>query len=121
MRGAQAAGFANKLKRTPHRTSVSLQERLTFLELILAYAAQGADKIVGQIFPLRAGGDAVVRIAGGFVVHPATDGASVNFHICFLSGPPALRIPVYRYPLHSFLKRCAEKIFKVLDIWRKLR
>ncbi len=49
MRGAQAAGFANKLKRTPHRTSVSLQERLTFLELILAYAAQGADKIVGQI------------------------------------------------------------------------
>ena len=48
MRGAQAAGLANKLKRTPHRTSVSLQERLTFFELILAYAAQGADESAGD-------------------------------------------------------------------------
>ena len=49
-------------------------------EHVLAYATQGADKILRQVFPPGARGDAVVRVAGGLIVNPTANGASVNLH-----------------------------------------
>ena len=49
-------------------------------EAVLAYAAEGALEIVGQILPLGAGGDAVVRIAGRFVVAVTAYVASIFLH-----------------------------------------
>ena len=46
-------------------------------KLILAHTAQGAYKIVGQVLPLGAGGDAIIRIAQSLVVHIAADIADV--------------------------------------------
>lgn len=55
--------------------------RALFLrEHILAHTAQGAEKILGQVFPTGAGGDAVVWVAKGFVVNIAANIANVLFH-----------------------------------------
>ena len=52
-------------------------------EHILAYAADGADKILGQIFKLSAGSDTVVGIADLFIVYPAASVTNV-FHSIIL-------------------------------------
>ena len=41
---------------------------LCFGKLILAYTAQGADKILGKVFPFRAGLNTVIGIAHSFVI-----------------------------------------------------
>ena len=41
-------------------------------EHVLAYATQGADKILRQVFPTGARGDAVVRGTGGLIIHYAS-------------------------------------------------
>lgn len=46
-------------------------------ELVLAGAAQGAHPVGGQVLPLGAGGDAIIRIAQSLVVHIAADIADV--------------------------------------------
>ena len=57
-----------------------------FRELFLAQAADGAHPIFGDIFPGRAGSDAVVRIAG-FGVIDITAGALVLIHDAILLYP----------------------------------
>ena len=52
---------------------------LGFGELVLAGAAEGAGKVVGEILELGAGRDAVVGIADGLVVLPAAEVSDV-FH-----------------------------------------
>ena len=42
-------------------------------EHVLAYATQGAEKILWQVFPSGARGDAVVRVTGGLIIHIATN------------------------------------------------
>ena len=49
-------------------------------EHVLAYATQGADKILRQVFPTGARGDAVVRVTGGLIIHIATNITNVFFH-----------------------------------------
>ena len=50
---------------------------LGFGELVLAGAAEGAGKVVGEILELGAGRDAVVGIADGLVVLPAAEVADI--------------------------------------------
>ena len=49
-------------------------------EHVLAYATQGAEKILWQVFPSGARGDAVVRVTGGLIIHIATNITNVFFH-----------------------------------------
>ena len=56
---------------------------LTFGELILTDGAQGALEILGDIFPLGAGGNAAFGIAQFLVVFPTANVANV-FHNKFL-------------------------------------
>ena len=53
---------------------------LDFAEIILAYAAEGADEIVGKILELGAGSDAVIGIADSLVVLIAADITYIFFH-----------------------------------------
>ena len=48
--------------------------------LLLAYAAEGADEIFRDVFKGSAGGNAALGTAGFGVVFPAADGANVLFH-----------------------------------------
>lgn len=50
------------------------------LEHILAYAAQGADVVVGEVFKLCARGDAVFGFALFGIVDIVADGADVFVH-----------------------------------------
>lgn len=53
-------------------------------EGVLAYAAERANKVVRQSFPLGACCDAVVRIAGSFVVNITADITYVLLHLIVL-------------------------------------
>ena len=49
-------------------------------ELVLAYAAQGADPILGEVFELGAGGNAVIGVAHLGVIAVAANVAHIHFH-----------------------------------------
>ena len=49
-------------------------------ELVLAYAAQGADPILGEVFELGAGGNAVIGVAHLGVIALAANVAHIHFH-----------------------------------------
>lgn len=53
------------------------------IEHVLCHAAERTFEIFGDIFPFRAGGDALFGTALFFVVFPAADRADV-FHNCYL-------------------------------------
>ena len=53
-------------------------------KLVLADAAQRANEIFGQGIKLRAGSDAVVRIAQSFFVNVTANVANILFHNCNL-------------------------------------
>ena len=53
-------------------------------EVILTYATQGALEILGQVLPLRAGGNSVVGIAELLVIFPSTYITYILCH-CFFS------------------------------------
>ena len=55
-----------------------------FAELIFTYAAQRTRKVFGKIFPLCAGGNAVIGIADGFVIDISANIANI-FHFIFSS------------------------------------
>ena len=83
-------GSKKRLKEKIAKNGVwRIPQQLCFLCLLregfLAYAAQRADKIGRQVFPLGACCDAVIRIAGGLVVDIATDIAYILLHGWFLS------------------------------------
>ena len=59
-------------------------KNLLFGEGVLASAAQGADKIVGEFVKLHAGLNAVVGIAQSFVINPTANIANVLFHSKYL-------------------------------------
>jgi hypothetical protein len=54
-----------------------------FRELILAYAADGANPVFGQIFEFGARSDVVFRIAGSFIIDITANFANVFFHYLF--------------------------------------
>ena len=54
------------------------------LEVFLAYAAVGAQPVLGNVLPLGAGRDAVIRPAFLLVVHQATDNTFPSTH-CYFS------------------------------------
>ena len=58
---------------------------LLFGELVLAYAAQGADPILGKIFKRSARGDSIVRITHLGIVNIATYIANILLHFFYLS------------------------------------
>ena len=58
---------------------------LCFAEVILAYAAKGAEEILRKVLKFRAGGNSVLGVADSLVIFPAANVAYVFFHICFLS------------------------------------
>ena len=53
---------------------------LLFGELVLAYAAQGADPILGKIFKRSARGDSIVRITHSGIITVAANIAHIDFH-----------------------------------------
>ena len=57
-----------------------LKTILSFAELILAYTAQGASEVLGQIFKFGAGRDSVIGIANCFVIFPAANVTNVFLH-----------------------------------------
>jgi hypothetical protein len=54
------------------------------LKLFLADAAVGADPILGDIFPLGAGGDAVIGISDCLIIDIAANDTDILFHVNFL-------------------------------------
>lgn len=53
-------------------------------ERVLAYAAERANKVIRQVFPLGSCCDAVIRIAGSFVINIATDITYILLHLTVL-------------------------------------
>lgn len=52
------------------------------LEILLADSALGTGPVVGKFFEGCSGLDAVLGIADGGVIHPATDHAYIFLHSC---------------------------------------
>ena len=63
-----------------HREAILLSASALFREAVLAHAAQGALKIIGQVLELCAGGNAVLGVAGGLVINPAASISNILFH-----------------------------------------
>jgi len=57
-----------------------LHLQLFRFEQVLAYAAEGAGKVLRDILPLGAGSNAVIGIAGCLVIDIATDSAYIFCH-----------------------------------------
>jgi hypothetical protein len=81
------------MKNLPHPLGFS-RLALTLFRLVFDYAeavlvrsAHGALKIIGEGFPLGAGGMAVIRIALSLVIHPSADITYVLFHGILSSNP----------------------------------
>lgn len=77
-------GFPQNKKETAGETPAVSLFLLRFAEAVFSRAAERADEIVGKIFKLRAGRNAVLGIADGFVVFPT---AQITY-IFHLHSPP---------------------------------
>lgn len=66
------------------RVRLPLYHEIQQVEIFFAYAAFGAFPVVGDVFKLCSGGDAVFRIAEFFIVNPAAGAAHILRHLCFL-------------------------------------
>jgi hypothetical protein len=61
-----------------------IAQSLFGFEFILTCAADGADEIFGEVFEGGAGGDAVIGVADGRIIFPATNVAGVLAHSILL-------------------------------------
>lgn len=73
---------AGRLRRKRHSLPAVCGARrsIDLRELVLAYAADGAYPVVGQVFKLGAGRNPAVGIAYGGVIDPVADFANVFVH-----------------------------------------
>ena len=70
------------MKKTARRTHVFCGNCAILLDgkLLLAYAAEGAGEVFGDVLKGSAGGNVALGTAGSGIVFPAADGADVLFH-----------------------------------------
>ena len=74
---AECRGFSEGVR-------LPLYHEIQQVEIFFAHAAFGAFPVVGDVFKLGSGGDAVLGVAELFIVNPAAGAAHILRHLCFL-------------------------------------
>ena len=79
------------------------QYLILFLKIFLAYAAKRTLPIIGKICEKGAGLDAVIRIAGFFVINVTANGANKFCHICTPFSAPSEGAVIWFFIASLFL------------------